>query len=367
MTLDKRIETVRVAIIRKIGDGSYLRPAGLSETLTRMTGEDPISVKQALGRLSREGWLEGVSDDGVPFARVRILGEIPKEPMNPVQSSWIDAMREASFSDNEVQALTGCWKNLDGFSQKDMIAIANGLFRLRDEQETLNGLPTYIVSSRYLLGSSKLLDRMGVRALGAFGIDVTHFQSHPPYIVVAGSHRPETVILVENPAAFELAITTEAVRECSFVATFGFGLSKTTEDYGNQLAGIVESRFQDAITLVREGSSCPPVRELLSCPKITFWGDLDPAGIAIYLRLKRNLPLFCLSAIYQPMVKMLADPVRSHPYVDGVGKAGQAAMTTIQTEIDEKASWLLEQCRIRGVDQEAVLPEDICSFANEAF
>lgn len=127
------------------------------------------------------------------------------------------------------------------------------------------------------------------------------------------------------------------------------------------------SGFAGAITLMREGSSCPPVRELFNHPKITFWGDLDPAGIQIYLRLKHQLPQLELSALYHPMVTMLDISACSHPYVTGTGKYGQIDMQVKCPEGDEVTSGLLNRCSTRGVDQECVSPEDILKFASTSY
>lgn len=137
-------------------------------------------------------------------------------------------------------------------------------------------------------------------------------------------------MLVENPTAFELAATTSAVDRCAFIATFGFGLNKVSEDFGNQLAGMVEEGFSQAVTLVREGSRTPSARELLSHPNITFWGDLDIAGMQIFERIAKRLPRLQLSALYGPMIDAITKDDDRHPYVAATGKPGQA--TFLSTE-----------------------------------
>jgi hypothetical protein len=181
---------------------------------------------------------------------------------------------------------------------------------------------------------------------------------------VAGCPNPETVVLVENPAAFELAVTTQAIRKCAFIATFGFGLSKSQDDYGNQLAFMAEERFVNAITLTRQGSSCPSAKELLNHPSITFWGDLDIAGIHIYLRLKKAIPNLRLSALYEPMLASLGAVERSHPYVSAVGKSGQTAMSPLSEQTDPTAKTLISHCVLRGVDQEQVTASLIEAYAH---
>ncbi|MFL9610982.1 Wadjet anti-phage system protein JetD domain-containing protein [Methylobacillus sp. Pita2] len=363
MTFGIPIEAVKSAIIKKMDGKIFLMPKGLIGSLAKESGEDPLAVKQALARLSKDGWIDGVSFDGTPFGQVKILGVVPTKQVNPLEELWLDALRSESLSNDEIKSLSACWTSLDGFCQSDLRAIASGLKRLKQDQSSLAGTPAYIISARYFLGSSKLLGEISDRVLSAFGIASDRFPGHPPYVVVGGCATPETVVLVENPASFELAMSTEAAKRCAFIATYGFGLSKANNEYGNQLAGLVESHFSGAITLVREGSSCPPVRDLFRSANITFWGDLDTAGIQIYLRLKQRLPKLELSALYRPMIDMLDNPLFSHPYVTATGKRGQCDMKASCSSNEEVAVELLRRCRTRGVDQECLLPNDISRLA----
>jgi hypothetical protein len=264
---------------------------------------------------------------------------------------------------HDLDALAPLSAKLASFSDSEMAHILDGLLHLRDNLSEESGRHRFLVSAKYLLASSKLLDVLPAPALRAFGISVELFPNHPLYVVVAGCSNPEAVVLVENPAAFELAVTTHAIRTCAFIATFGFGLSKSQEDYGNQLAFMAEERFANAITLTRQGSSCPTAKNLLNHSTITFWGDLDIAGIHIYLRLKKAIPNLRLSAIYEPMLASLGATGRSHPYVSAVGKSGQMTMTTHPEHTDTSAQTLLSRCLLRGVDQEQVTASLIETYA----
>lgn len=363
MSMGIPVDSVKAAIIKEMEGKSFLLPNTLIGRLAKNYGIDPLAIKQALARLTKSGWLVGIAEDGTPFAQVRILGDIPEKTIDPLQSLWLEALRSSDLSEAEMQALAGSWKNLHGLGLEEMQSIVRGLKKLKQDHASLVGLSAYLVSARHLLGSSKLLGMIPSKSLIAFGIAPSHFLSHPPYVVVGGCAEPEAVVLIENPTAFELAMATDATQRCAFIATFGFGLSKTDNEYGNQLAGLVDSRFAGAITLVREGSSCPSVTELFKHPQITFWGDLDPAGVQIYLRLKRRLPQLELSALYRPMIAMLDSLSCSHPYVGATGKQGQLEMKANCPPHDEIALDLLKRCNTRGVDQECVPPNDISSLA----
>ncbi|MDP2759259.1 MAG: DUF2220 family protein [Sideroxyarcus sp.] len=362
MALDDHVQRVREALITKMGGSSYLRPRGLVNALASDLAESPLTVQQCLGRLVKEGWLDGVSPDGTPIGQVKILGHVPVVPIDPNLQRWLSVMDAAGIATSDQQVLSSLGTKLADFTDIELGSILQGLLDLRTNLSGESGRHRFLVSARYLLGSSKLLDTLSTTALRSFGIPVEAFPSHPLYVVVAGCANPETVVLVENPAAFELAISTRAVEQCAFVATFGFGLSKSQEDYGNQLAGMVEDRFAHAITLTREGSTCPPARELLNHPRITFWGDTDIAGLHIYLRLRRSIPALRLSALYAPSLASLQDVNKSHPYVSAVGKSGQVNMVA-PSEVDAAIFELFRYCEARGIDQEQLRPELIESLA----
>lgn len=359
MNHSQSVAVVRAAMIKLMGRKAYLRPIGLIESLTRETGESQITVRQSLAKLAREKWIEGVSSLGDPVGQVKIVGEVPPPPPNPSLDAWQAVLDESVLSDGDKRALTPLHKPLACFNQEELGDILKGLLRLRENMGQEAGNHRFVVSARYLIGSSKLLDSMPSVALKAFGIQIDRFPSHPLYVVAAGCANPETVVLVENPAAFEMAVATDAAQRCAFIATFGFGLSKSEDDYGRQLARLVEERFAGAITLVREGSSCPTARELLNHPNITFWGDLDVAGIEIFQRLRRAIPGLRFSAMYQPMLEALERRAESHPYVASVGKPGQRDRHATVRCDDTMTEKLIARCAMRGVDQECVQPMHI--------
>jgi hypothetical protein len=360
MGLEEHVERVRGALAKKMGGKSYLRPQGLIETIANDLRESPLTVRQCMGRLVKESWLEGVSHDGVPFGQVKIIGLVQPVPNNPDRQRWLAVMTGKGVNLSDFEALTPLSAKLAHFSDMEMGFVIDGLIQLRANLSVEIGRHRFLVSAKYLMASSKLLDELPSSALRSFGIAVELFPKHPLYVVVAGGPSPEIVVLVENPAAFELAVTTSAIERCAFIATFGFGLSKASEDFGNQLAGMVEQRFSNAVTLVREGSKTPSVKELFAHPNITFWGDLDIAGMQIYERIAKHLPAIQLSALYEPMIEAVTIGNNRHPYVSAVGKSGQTAFQTNR----EDSLMMLDHCREWAVDQEFVTAGQIEQLAN---
>lgn len=275
---------------------------------------------------------------------------------------WASALALSGMNDGDVSALEPLAASMQGFSDIQMLALIDGLKRLRHEQQALFWQPLFNVSAKYLLGSSKILSIFNNRALKSFGIEIDRFPDRPPYIVVGGNgQNPQAVILVENPISFETAIQSKAGLRCAFVCTFGFGLSNVGSEFGYQLAGAIETG--NAIVLNRTGSQFDSLDNLMQHSHVHFWGDLDPAGIQIYLRLKQRLPQLELSALYRPMIDMLDIPTCSHPYVPATGKAGQVDMKVNCPDSEEVANGLLKRCITHGVDQECVSPDDILMLA----
>lgn len=331
-----------------------VRTKGVMAELRKNVLDDPVTLRKALVLLQKDGHIDYTSDDrGEPIGSYIAVVQ-PSESISAHVRRWSAMIETARLNSNDITALLPLAETISDFTESDMEHLLNSLLMLRQDQDKLVGQPAYLVSAEYLLGSSKILTNLPKRALSAFGIDPRRFPSHPLYVIVAGCASPETVVLVENPAAFERAIATRAVECCAFIATFGFGLSNAQEDYGNQLAGMVENRFSHTVTLRREGASCPEASDLLGHENITFWGDLDLAGIEIYLRLKNSIPRLRLSALYGCMAESIADPAKSHPYAKIVGKERQPSMTRSSVITDHVANRLLEICKTRGVDQEQV-------------
>jgi hypothetical protein len=98
--------------------------------------------------------------------------------------------------------------------------------------------------------------------------------------------------------------------------------------------------------------------QLFTC---SFWGDLDLAGLDIFIKLHGLVPHLALSALYGPMLVAAADNATSHPYCALVDKAGQVETTGSESAI----SRLADACRLRAVDQEYVSDRDILSLADQ--
>jgi hypothetical protein len=267
-------------------------------------------------------------------------------------------MRNAGMTDDDIKSLDPCAPALEGLTPSEMTRLASGLLALRKRQARHDGERRYRVSARYLLGSSKALDHLPSSALFAFGIDMDRFPKAPAYLMVAGPKSPRQVILVENPQAFEEGVGSR-LEDTAWIATQGYGLSRSGEAFGNQLVRLVEDG--DLLPLVRAGTP-PPLEELFVHKRLFFWGDLDPAGMDIFRRLRRVLPHIRLSGLYRPMPKILEDK-GGHPLTALTGKGGQKPLDAMEWIPEE----LLQVCVDHGVDQESITRSEILKYAGTAF
>lgn len=335
-------QRIRERLIRYAAGRAYLQAAGLVERLMRDEQTDFLSVTRGLKQLADAGDIAaGQWANGVPFGRVMVKA---RAAVAPTEVRWREALAGAGLSDSDINALAPCHLAVFDWSEADMVALARGLDALRAERPATHA---YNASARYLLGSSKILGMLPARAMRAFGIGFDQLTEPAPDLVVAGAAEPKVVVLIENMHPFETALAACRDLPVALVQTFGFGLSIGSEEWGLSLAKAVEQDHSRLRGLVAFGSP-PSVVSLLSHAKVTFWGDLDPAGWAIYARLRARLPQLQLSALYHPMRQALS--LHSHPLTFAVGKDGQAGAVKLS---GAPAWWP----RDRGLDQEFLQPE----------
>lgn len=344
-------------------DANRIRTKTALAKLGTDISQDVIEIRKALLALRADGKVEySTGSHGEPISA--FITVIPPKVENPAYiTGWKAVLEQSGLPNDDLLALESIGGSLDGFSKGDMERLLVGLTRLRKEQMQLYGQCDFNVSAAYLLGSSKLLSTLDSRSLRAFGIAIDQFPARAPYVVVGGNtDSPAAVILVENPISFETAVKSAAAERCLFVCTFGFGLSAAANDYGNQLAGIIETGR--VVVLNRSGGSVMTMEQVLGYGAIHFWGDLDIAGMQIFERIASKVPHIQLSALYGPMVKAIQDPERRHPYAaaTGSGKPGQKLFRSSRPDVQA----MLAYCEQYAVDQEIVLPEEIELLAGQA-
>ncbi|MDK2123060.1 Wadjet anti-phage system protein JetD domain-containing protein [Parachitinimonas caeni] len=219
----------------------------------------------------------------------------------------------------------------------------------------------FIVSARYLLSSSKILSEIPTAVLKRFLGTDPEWPDQISYVVTAGPEAPKKTILIENPWAFERAIAAGLAVTDALVVTFGYGLTRGGDAFGRQLARQIESGTEGLVQLRRYGNP-PDLSTLLHHSPLEFWGDLDPEGLRIYLRLKKRLPTLELSSLYEPMKQRLLEG-RGHSYNCFTAKAGQSPITPDELNCAPVIDELARLCKTRGIDQEALSVQEIVSHS----
>jgi hypothetical protein len=346
---------LRIALSVRSKGKAYIQGSLLVDKLTKDTKlqrDEIISGLQQLRDVSEISCRDWHRGEPIGQVQLNLIYQTTEAELN-----WRAVLMGHDLADTEIEALMGMADALTGWNKSDLENLLRGLVALRHDLPKLRGESRYHVSAKYLLASSKLLDALPTFSLRNFGIDPAVLTGPKSYIITAGPPDPECVVLVENPQAFEAALEAERGQRVAWIATFGYGLSRTGEEFGTQLANLIESSCR-LTSLVRSGNP-PPIETLLAHPTLYFWGDLDKEGLKIYWRLKSKIPQLQFSNLYAPMINMLKSTNSSHRYTRLVAKEGQRNWACYDTTVQE----LINQCAERAVDQEALTQEQIIKNA----
>lgn len=342
MTEQRHLDMIHNSLVRRMKGKIHLKSGRLLQTLSRETGLSIADVRHYLGRLQRDGKIGGsVNGKGDLFGNIIAIGELPVRELSAEEQAWKKALiAEGLFDDSE--SLMNCSSIVKDLSSEDLTSLLRGVKELKKVAQNFSAQDPYVVSARYLLGSSKALQRLGT----ALSIPCLQFTGRTAYVVTAGPKEPECILFIENQASFEMFCTSEAVNMAMGIMTFGYGLS---------WSGIAESiGTRNIVQLARAGAP-PEFAVAIKQTPCLFWGDLDREGLNIYLQLKAKIPQLKLSALYLPMIEMMRDKGHSHPYCQLVEKVNQK----MPLSDDILVSRLAKLCADRAVDQEAV---DISDF-----
>ncbi|WP_355659882.1 Wadjet anti-phage system protein JetD domain-containing protein [Halomonas salifodinae] len=312
---------------RRHGAGKRWQAKTLVERLLILEAcQTQLEARQYLERLQRVGILAVA--DGVSLAPR--LGLNPRVGLDP---HWTEALVQglpraaielgltASQSRAWERALEGA---LGDWSASDQMALVAGLRSLAAALPAAYDLGAYRASACYLLGSSKLLTSLPQELLIAFGIQVSAFRPSATWVLASGPRSPRGLLLIENPQSFSQARELGIDDELALICSFGYGLS----------LGEALSR-PERIQLVGPRLPGGSLKDLLTLPNMTYWGDLDPEGLRIYRALKQHLPRLALSALYEPMIAALQMD-QGHPLDTLTGKSGQVPGLEWQRGLDQE-------------------------------
>jgi hypothetical protein len=352
MMQDAGLVRIQRELQRLAGDRGWLNGSRLVQRLADGLAISHLEVRHNLLALAQAGVVDNIGPTGDGLGRVSILQRLPK-PMTPVpehERQWRDLVLARNLDPALGAALGDAGMALAGLSLSDMEHLLEGFLRLIADRERFAGRDPYEISAKYLLGSSKILGKLG-RALSAAGISDPSFGTRPRHMLGAGPAQSKFTLLVENPECFERLIGLGLADRITVIATYGYGI--TWSGVG------VEGRL-DRVKIARVAGTPPPtLAEAVAAGTCSFWGDLDLAGLDIFIKLRGLVPHLALSALYGPMLVAATDNATSHPYCTLVDKLGQ--IETISN--DDAVTRLTAACRLRAVDQEYVSDPDILALA----
>jgi hypothetical protein len=345
-------DRVHRAVQLLAGERGWVNSARLVQRIADRSGLQHLEIRQALLALVRRGAVSNIAPSGDPVGRVAVLQRIPdEEPQVPEHElTWRAAVLERRLDQALSDALRSIGPLAEGLTLADMNALLDGLLAMSADRETLAGRDPFEVSAKYLLGSSKVLPKIA-HLLGPLGIDAALLGSRPRYMLAAGPSSAHSVLLIENPECFQRVVALGLAEHMIVVATYGYGLS---------WSGVGREGALDRISLAHVAGNPPALlKDVIASDQCYFWGDLDQAGLAIYLALRSRIPHLQLSALYKPMIAALKENGRSHPYTALADKQGQAPLLTS----DDLIAHLAASCIDRAIDQEIVDDADIVALA----
>jgi len=350
LSIDDRIPELQAAIWKRLGKGTYLRPTRLLEKLSKDLDIHHSDVRRGFIRLKEQGWLDNVAANGEPLGQVRVLAAKPSAAEPESLLAWRWALQRSELNVESQALLEPLHLTTDGLSPEMLERLANGLGRLREELSQPTDEPLFVISTRYLLGSSKIIGKLPTAPMRQFCPALFAQPDRIPYVVTAGPAHPERVVLIENPWAFERAIEAGLAERFGLIATFGYGLSRGGEAYGKQLQNLLHGSWAALIQL-RRNPEVAGLSSLLTHPVIEFWGDFDLEAFRIYRSLLKRLPQLVLSPLYSILRDHLLRG-EGHGYHSITGKEGQVPLGADEFAELPELRELAELCTARGLDQE---------------
>ncbi|CAB5681887.1 Uncharacterised protein [Comamonas aquatica] len=345
------------ACLLKLASGKRIRTTKLMADLGSKLALDQVEVKGVVRELFRANLLLYTPDrqDLPADGLVEIVR--PQKAVGPTEEMWLQALQQSSLSPDARVALMPLHAKLVDLTGPDLVTLVGCLEALSSAGQTVLDDAGFNVSARSIMGGSKVLSGLDLKAMQALGLPARLKISSPRYVVCAGPSNPVATLLIENPRAFENAVCSGLGKSVALVCTYGFGLS-----YLGQ-AWIQEIHSEDKpIQIIRDGAP-GTLSQLLQAESVYLWADLDVAALGIYKSLKSAIPRLQFSAIYRVMVEMAKDPKQSHPYASIFEKDGQVTSPSSMIETsDPIVNLLFESCKFRAVDQEAVGEGDILLY-----
>lgn len=341
------LAAVREAVRRRARGRASIRSGDLVAWLAEQPGIGQRLVACAALETMRDdgeiacAWVPGVGPSGM------VTVSLPAQEIGDAEARWREAVASRLHPDDPRTAgFHAIWPKINDWPPDRHIALVEELLFLSAHGRS-GDRAGYRLSASGRLASSKLLNALPRAALLAAGFHESATREPPPYLIAATPDAGLAVtVLVENPEAFEAAVEASVDLPVAWLSVYGFGISRT-DGAGARLVDSLADRG-GPILLQRRGPAMA-LQTILAAPLVTFFGDLDFAGLQIHASLSSTLPHLSLSRMYAPLAALLASG-GGHPYAaaTGEGKPRQRSCTSGDPLINR----LLALCARAAADQE---------------
>jgi Uncharacterized protein conserved in bacteria C-term(DUF2220) len=350
---DAGVVRIRRELQNLAGGRGWVNGSRLVQRLADGLAISHLDIRQTLLALAQTRVIDNIGPTGDGLGRVTVLQHLPEQPVFTPEHEreWRNLLSARNLDPAIGAALADVGITVVGLSRSDMEHLLDGFLRLIADRDKFAGRDPYEISAKYLLGSSKILAKLG-KALSAAGVSHASFGTRPRHVLGAGPAQSKFTLLVENPECFERLVGLGVAERITVIATYGYGIT---------WSGMGAEGRLERIKIARVAGTPPStLAEATAAGKCSFWGDLDLAGLDIFLKLRGLVPHLALSALYRPMLVAVAENATSHPYCALVEKLGQIEAISN----DSAVSRLAAACRLRAVDQELVSDRDILCLAD---
>src|SRR5882757_3498769 len=187
MTEDDGLVRIRHELQRLAGDRGWVNGSRLVQRLADGLAISHLDVRHNLLALAQAEVIDNIGPTGDGLGRVSILQRLPEPTMHVPEHErqWRDLVSSRKLNPALGTALGDAGTALVGLSLSDMERLLEGFLRLIADRDKFAGRDPYEISAKYLLGSSKILAKLG-KALSAAGVSDSYFGTRPRHMLGAG-------------------------------------------------------------------------------------------------------------------------------------------------------------------------------------
>ncbi len=178
------------ASLLKMASGKKIRTTKLMTDLGSRLVLDQIEVKGLVRELYRAGLLLYTPDRQELPADGLVEIVRPKRTATPAEAQWLQALGQSTLTPDAKSALEPFHTKLTDLTDADMATLVECLETLASHGDKAVDGAGFNVSARSIMGGSKVLSSLDLKAMQALGLPARLKISSPRYVVCAGPSDP---------------------------------------------------------------------------------------------------------------------------------------------------------------------------------